>query len=132
MRLVTIFAAFFLCAFTWQYPAEVRRVVDGDTFDVVVEVSKTVSVKYRVRLLGVDTPEISRPDCSQERVKGEIAKTRVTGLLQEPFTIVTDGNQDSFGRLLAHVTLVDGQDLGTVLIDEGLAHPYTNRRSWCG
>ena len=34
-----------------------RRIVDGDTIDVVVDLGFRVTTEVRVRLIGVDTPE---------------------------------------------------------------------------
>lgn len=34
-----------------------RRIVDGDTMDVVVDLGFRINTEVRVRLIGVDTPE---------------------------------------------------------------------------
>jgi len=41
------------------YPAKVVRVLDGDTFEFVVELGWEVSVRSKGRLLGIDTPEVT-------------------------------------------------------------------------
>lgn len=44
----------------WEYRARVTRVVDGDTFDVVTDLGFGLDgLAMRLRLLGVDTPEIT-------------------------------------------------------------------------
>jgi len=35
------------------------------------------------------------------------------------------------GRVIAAITLPDNRDLGAVLIEEGLATPYSARGGWC-
>jgi hypothetical protein len=39
----------------YEYKAKIINVVDGDTFDAIVDLGFTVSVKQRFRLLGVLT-----------------------------------------------------------------------------
>ena len=42
----------------WWYPARVLGVVDGDTLDVMVDLGFRAYQKIRVRLHGIDTPEV--------------------------------------------------------------------------
>lgn len=46
----------------YEYNARVKRVVDGDTVDFVVDLGFSVNLKMRGRLLNVDTPERGHPD----------------------------------------------------------------------
>lgn len=40
------------------YNCKVLNVVDGDTIDIEIDLGFNIKVKERVRLLGVDTPEV--------------------------------------------------------------------------
>ena len=42
----------------YRYRARLGRVVDGDTIDVLIELGFYVTLRERVRLEGIDTPEI--------------------------------------------------------------------------
>src|SRR4051794_20181808 len=79
-------------------------------------------------------PEISEPKCASEAALGHRAKERLLDLLNKgPFDIVHPGGRDEdiYGRKL-RVLIRDGRSLGTILVDEGLARPWTGRRrSWC-
>ena len=44
----------------YVYRAKARRIVDGDTVDMDVDLGFFVSVRIRFRLKGIDTPEIFR------------------------------------------------------------------------
>jgi micrococcal nuclease len=46
----------------YEYRAKLKRVVDGDTVDFVVDLGFHVHTTIRTRLLGVDTPERGHPD----------------------------------------------------------------------
>jgi micrococcal nuclease len=101
-------------------------VVDGDTVWISGE---------KIRLADIDTPEPSGR-CVTERVLAARAAGRLAELLSGPHEIVrgdpADGRlQDRYGRTLA-VIRVGGVSVGTILVREGLARPWTGRRSnWC-
>ena len=111
--------------------ATVARVIDGDTLDV-----DAGGQTQRVRVLGIDTPETTKPDAPGECF-GEDATARTAALLPAgaPVTLVTDDAADAtddYDRALRHVTTAAGDNLGEVLIAEGYAdttsfpHSLTN------
>ena len=105
----------------------VNCVVDGDPFWMGGE---------KIRILDIDTPELSPSRCAGEERLGQRAKRRLRELLNAGAVTLEasglDSDRDRYGRLLRR-TYVDGQSVGTVLIGEGLARPYGGgRRSWCG
>lgn len=42
----------------YVYQCKVVKVVDGDTLDLEIDLGFNIKIKERVRLLGVDTPEV--------------------------------------------------------------------------
>ncbi len=103
---------------------EVRvvRVLDGDTFDATDGVAS-----LRVRVLGIDAPEIShdgsQPDC------GADAATAALKRLIGGQVVVVEHDQrsaarDQYGRDLAYVTATDGVDVGLRLTEQGLAEAW--------
>ena len=103
----------------------INCIVDGDTFWMAGE---------KIRILDIDTPELSPPRCAEEEELGEAAKARLHALLNSgAVTLERAGrDRDRYGRLLRRVR-VDGRPVGAVLIAEGLARPYGGaRQSWCG
>jgi micrococcal nuclease len=95
-------------------PVLVRRVVDGDTIDVA-----TIG---RVRLLGIDAPEIGRGLDTSAPFARE-ARTRLTTLvLHRWIRLEQDGAPlDTYNRRLAYVLTEDGVFVNAVLVREGLA-----------
>jgi endonuclease YncB( thermonuclease family) len=80
-----------------------------------------------------DAPELSPPRCEAERLRGEAAKHRLLILLNAgPFSLVsTDRDRDRYGRQLRTVER-QGRSLGSMLVKEGLARPWTgSRQLWC-
>lgn len=58
--------------------------VDGDTIDVLIDLGFYVELRERLRLEGIDTPEIYRvPKDSEEYKKGMVAKEYVERRLNE-------------------------------------------------
>ena len=43
---------------SYEYWAKVKKVVDGDTLDLEISLGFDTSVAKRVRLIGIDTPEV--------------------------------------------------------------------------
>ena len=91
-----------------------------------------VSVKKRVRFLGVNAPE-SRTRDLEEKAKGLAAKDRVKQLLEGAKTIQLNSHGvGKYGRCLGelHIDIVDGQEKMTLesvnelLIKEGHAVEY--------
>jgi len=107
--------------------ARVERVVDGDTL-----VARAGGERFRVRMLGIDTPESVRPDAPVECFGPEAAR-RAEQLLP-PGTRVrleTDPTQDrvdDFGRLLAYVVpRAGGEPVNERLVREGFAEVFVFR-----
>ena len=86
-------------------PGYVKRDIDGDTF---VLYSINVTGEERVRVLGVDTPEVGQP-------KADSATIFTTGWLRAGNFSITTCKRDSFGRLLAIVSR-SGRTLADTLI----------------
>jgi len=111
------------CA-VFEYNCTLRRVVDGDTIDVDVDLGfKVTLANERIRLQGINTPE-SRTRNKEEKVLGLAAKARLKELLPKKFTIQTiKQGKGKFGRILA-VPVVEGQDICATLVSEGYAREY--------
>ena len=116
----------------YTYKIKVDRVIDGDTIDANIDLGFDVSVKKRIRFMGINTPE-SRTRDAEEKVRGLAAKKRVEELLEDAETItVKSHGLGKFGRCLGEIMLdmVDGQEkltlesLNQLLINEGHAVAY--------
>jgi endonuclease YncB( thermonuclease family) len=116
------------------YPADVLRVIDGDTFDARVRVWPGMEAVTRVRLRGVDAPEM-KARCYDERVKALAARDALSGLLQAGGVGIRNVKRDKYGgRVDADVASADAADVGEALVARGLARHYDGgrRRGWCG
>ena len=120
-------------------PSEIR-VIDGDTVELRGE---------HFRLIGLNTPETFEPRCDQELALGTKAKERLRNLLATGIATLTkmpcscppgtEGTKKcNFGRSCG-VLVIDGRDVASTLVAEGLAvefHCGTTScppmpRPWC-
>jgi len=83
------------------YKAELIRVVDGDTVDLIIDLGFDTQRKERFRLYGVDAPEMNT-------LAGKAAKAWLIGVLG-PYGAIyvqtlqhkTKAKRDKYGRFLA-------------------------------
>tara|TARA_Y100001973_G_scaffold22149_1_gene32883 strand:+ start:44 stop:421 length:378 start_codon:yes stop_codon:yes gene_type:complete len=110
----------------YEYKAKLKRVVDGDTCDAYIDLGFDVSVKKRIRFMGVDTWE-SRTRDLEEKKKGLAAKEYTKEMLSKnegEFTIKSHG-VGKYGRVLGEL-FIEGEDksLNELLKDNGHAYEY--------
>lgn len=99
--------------------AQVQRIIDGDTIDVLVDCGFRRYSRERLRLARINTPEIR----GNEREQGLIAKAFVEKAMPEGSVIAfTSLKEDAFGRWLSEIFYIDQNDLEYNLSDELLAH----------
>jgi len=110
----------------YEYQAVIKRVVDGDTVDIDIDLGFGVMLKdERVRIMGIDTPE-SRTRDKVEKVFGLAAKERLKKLLGKKSVLKCkeDDSKGKFGRILGDFTTNDGRMVTDVLVEEGHAVAY--------
>jgi micrococcal nuclease len=103
----------------YEYKAFVKRVVDGDTFDALVDLGFKLYSTQRFRLKYIDTPETWRPKTISEAKHGAAATKFVVDLIEGKDVIVNSVKIAVYNRYEAIVTLEDGRDLATLLHEAG-------------
>ena len=102
---------------------------DGDTCYVMIDGNKA-----KIRLLELDTPEISKPKCEAEHELGLEARDYLNNLIANAslVEIKTEYEKDYFGRTLAYL-IIDGEDASAKIRSNNLGVIYErgNRKDWC-
>ena len=111
---------------------EIKKVLDGDTIDVIIDLGFDLAKTERVRIAGVDTPE-KRTRNLEEKALGIDA----TEWLKDKLESAIDGDDDlvirtelvggvgKYGRLLGGLYIGDATvSLNEQMITEGYAWPY--------
>lgn len=113
------------------YPAEVVRVLDGDSFEARIRIWLDQDVVTIVRLAGIDTAELDAP-CDAARARAAAARDFLSERLKAGVVSLSDIRRDKFGgRVVARAT-AGGADVASALAEAGLAQPYRGRRpDWC-
>ena len=103
------------------YKAKCVSVYDGDTVTLDISLGFGVTMREKIRLLGINTPEVR----GKEKLDGLISRDRLRELINGKDVIIATHKDKGgkYGRLLATIYL-DGVDINQQLIDEGLAKPY--------
>lgn len=129
MRIVISLAAVIAATPAIACPTGVT-IVDGDSIAIDGE---------EIRLTGFDTPEVKHARCDAERELGQRATSRLEELVcrsgEASVAVVMSKRRpgpahEAHGRPLARI-VVDGLDVGEILVAEGLARRRKPRRGWC-
>jgi micrococcal nuclease len=112
------------------YRVTIFKVVDGDTFDVNIDLGFRAHLEERVRLAGVDAPHLDEDGGREafDYVREQMAKAKTV--------VVRTGKEDKHGRYVMHVfysleedankerVFQTGRWLNQELLDRGLARIY--------
>lgn len=101
----------------YEYQAKIVDVYDGDTFTFYLDLGFDVWVKSKMRLKGIDTPELTGTDKEMGIIARDYVKEVILGKLV-PITVYKKGK---FGRYIADVHL-DSKSLSEDLIEKELAY----------
>jgi endonuclease YncB( thermonuclease family) len=114
------------------HPAEVLRVIDGDTFEARVHVWPGRDITTKVRLRGV-APEL-KARCPAERAMAEAARDALRDMLAEGAVGIAAVTPDKYGgRVVADAGTRSVASVSAALRAKGLARSYGGgrRRGWC-
>ena len=106
----------------YEYRALVKRVYDGDTITVDIDLGFNIIMRnQKIRLLGIDTPEIR----GSQRPEGLLAKTALENrVLNEWITLKTKKDKKGkYGRWLGEILLLE-ENVNDWMIKEGYAKKY--------
>ena len=111
---------------------KIKKVLDGDTIDVVIDLGFDLAKTERVRIAGVDTPE-KRTRNLEEKALGLDAtnwlKEKLNDTIKGDDELVVrtelKGGVGKYGRLLGWLYVGDADlSLNEQMIEEGYAWPY--------
>lgn len=102
----------------WRYPATVTKICDADTIWARLDTGTPTAVTAPIRVAHVNSPQ-------RGGVAGDFATAWAKQTLPERAEITIWSRQlDKYGRILGVVSLSDGRDYGTRLLDAGHAVRY--------
>ena len=116
-----------------RHPVDIIRTIDGDTFEARVHLSPGLDLTTRVRLRGVDAPEL-KAACAGELEMAEAAGAALRGLLGEGGVTIYNIGPDKYnGRVVADAATRRTDNVSAALLAAGHARGYVRgrRSAWC-
>ena len=104
----------------YYYKAIITYVVDGDTYDALVDLGFSQYVMMRFRLSKYNTPEVR----GEEREEGLRVKEKVKEMIEGKEVIIRSVKKGSFSRYLAEVWF-ENTHLGDYLFENGDAEIWS-------
>jgi endonuclease YncB( thermonuclease family) len=99
-------------------------VYDGDTCTVALYVGNLGIKLFKVRISGLDTPEIRTRNVEEKKVGLEV-KTFVSKIILNKIIILECHSFDKYGRLLANIKIAENNKyLKDILIEAGFGVAY--------
>lgn len=96
-----------------MYKAKIRKIIDGDTVDMFVNLGMGYFCNARIRLKGVDAPEIYGVKKESEEFKqGQIAKLHVTKWFypEKEYYNLECEHRGLYGRWLGEIFKIDSSE----------------------
>lgn len=103
---------------------KIQKIVDGDTLDVEIDLGFSIIIEKRIRLAGLDAPELHTTDAN-EKALGLKAKEWLKRHLEGPGEVLirTELSAEKYGRILGRLYIND-TCLNDQMISEGLCWSY--------
>jgi micrococcal nuclease len=115
-----------------HHAVDVLRTIDGDTFLARVHQREGQDLVMRVRLRGIDAPEL-KASCREELDKAEAAADALRNLLGQGGVAIYNLGPDKYGRIVADVATRRTASVSAALLAGGYARSYNggHRDGWC-
>ncbi len=107
--------------------------IDGDTFEARVHLWPGLEMMTRVRLRGVDAPEM-KGACAEEFRMAETSHEALRGLLADSDVAIFNIGPDKYnGRVVADAATSRTPSVASALLVSGHVRPYQGgrRSGWC-
>ena len=108
----------------YEYKAKLIKIIDGDTIDAEIDLGFKISIRKRIRFLGINAPETRTRDLDEKQA-GLKVKSRLETLFDASegvFTLKSHG-VGKFGRVLGEI-FIENTNINELLLNEGLASKY--------
>ncbi|MBB5052037.1 endonuclease YncB(thermonuclease family) [Afipia massiliensis] len=116
-----------------RHSVDVVRVIDGDTFEARVHLWPGLEMMTRVRLRGIDAPEM-KGACAEESRMAEASHEALRALLAGGDVAIFNIGPDKYnGRVVADAATSRTPSVASALLVSGHVRPYQGgrRSGWC-
>ncbi len=104
----------------FKYNARVRRVIDGDTIEIMLDLGFGIYHSQTIRLFGINAPELK----GKTKAEGLKSKEYLSKLVNELIVVETfQGKKEKYGRYLG-VIYHNNIEINKEMLKLGLATEY--------
>jgi micrococcal nuclease len=113
----------------YTYYADVLEVYDGDTLTVIIDLGFSLTVKTKVRLMGIDTAEMKSEDPEVKKL-ATASRDFIREQVLEKKVLLKSHKPDKYGRALADIWPLNDdwtpvpKTLSEMMIEKGFAKSY--------
>jgi len=113
----------------YTYYADVLEVYDGDTLTVTIDLGFSLTIRTKVRLMGIDTAEMKSEDESVKKL-AIASRDFIREQALDKKVLLKSHKPDKYGRALADIWTLDDQwqpapkTLSELMIEKGFAKSY--------
>jgi len=97
----------------YSYRADIVRLIDGDTVEADIDLGFSVSIRLKLRLYGIDTPEVRGP----EKLRGLESKAALEKLIEQCSPITVQTLKDISGKYGRYLAILMGVTEGGVVVN---------------
>jgi len=107
------------------YKVKSARVIDGDTVQVVADLGFYIDITIRVRLAGINTPELNS-SILEERQLAVLAKAETFAWfeLNKDMILLYSKSVDKYGRYIGRFENSNKESINDILLEKNLAVKY--------
>ncbi len=105
---------------------KIKKIYDGDTITVVIDLGFGVYKTETVRFLLIDTPELRGDEREAGLISRDWLRNRLYDAVEDNLDIIIRTSRDSkgkYGRYLGEI-FIDGVSINKQMLEEGLAQVY--------
>lgn len=100
------------------------KVIDGDTVDVLIDLGFNVSIKERIRINRIDTPESNSKNVQERQLAIEAKEFVANWLVNQNKLIIKTTKDDKYGRMLGEIFNERSECLNDLILQKGYAWEY--------
>jgi endonuclease YncB( thermonuclease family) len=100
------------------YTGDILKAVDGDTFDIRIDLGFSISYAVRIRLKGINCEELKDIEPKNKELAIKAAELGASYVGKRATVIVHE--RDKYGRWVSDL-IIDGNDYAQLLLDKHLA-----------
>jgi len=105
----------------YVYKAFIKEVYDGDTCTATVSLGFNISIEIKIRLYGINAPEMRGGEKGQGIRSREYLKSMILG--KELLIKTHKDKTEKYGRWLAEI-FVDDENVNQIMVNDGYAKKY--------